>query len=314
MARAKRTLPLDRLAELFPGLLDLAGRVTATTQIQYQRDAGYYLAYCGGDIERARKANELRAWRQWMVEQSELSPNTINRRIIAVRRLVEVSATLDQFDHAEAYRFSLVEPVKRSALRHRLREHARVRLSPRQIRAICSWPDTDTLVGLRDTALLFTLASSACRISEVVTLTQSSILPSGDHWLLEVLGKGKHEPRQAPLSKEAYAWIQRWLRARAEHRKGIDCPAIFTTFSPAGLAPRAKPLSRFGAYQRVRYYARLEGLDHIKPHDFRRAVATQLTAKVGLRQAQLALGHSSPATTQLYVLDRLAGGMTEELF
>jgi integrase/recombinase XerD len=106
-----------------------------------------------------------------------------------------------------------------------------------------------------------------------------------------------------------------WLRARAEHRSGIDCSAIFTTFSPAGLSPRAKPLSRFGAYQRVRYYAGLEGLGHIKPHDFRRFVGTQLTAKLGLRAAQLALGHSSPETTaQHYVFDRLEAGMTEELY
>jgi len=247
-----------------------------------------------------------------MVDHTRLSPNTVNRRLSAIRRMVQASAAIDQFDHAEAYKFALVEPVKRSALRHRLRPHARVRLSPEQIRAMCLRADTRTLIGMRDLALLHTLASSGCRVSEVVTLQQAAVLAAGDHWMIEVIGKGKHEPRLAPLSHEAYEAIDQWLTARSEH---IDCAHVFTTFWGDIKHPRATPLTRYAAYKRIRYYAQLEGLQHVKPHDLRRFVGTQLTAKHGLRAAQLALGHSSPETTaRHYVMDDLQGGLTEGLY
>lgn len=309
---AKGLLPLDLLAEVFPGVLDLAGRLTAGSLIQYRRDAKYYLTFCAWDLERARDPNQLRAWRQHMVDHTRYSPNTINRRLSVIRRLVQASAAIDQFDHAEAYKFALVEPVKRSALRHRLRPYARVRLSPEQIRAMCQRVDTRTLIGLRDLALLHVLASSGCRVSEVVTLQQAAVLAAGDHWMIEVIGKGKYEPRLAPLSHEAYDSIQRWLTARSEY---IDCAYVFTTFWGDIKHPRATPLSRFAAYKRVRHYAQLEGLQHVKPHDLRRFLGTQLTERYGLRQAQLALGHSSPETTaRHYVMDDLRGGMSEGLF
>ena len=56
------------------------------------------------------------------------------------------------------------------------------------------------------------------------------------------------------------------------------------------------------------------GLEHISPHSFRRFVGTEL-AKRDIRQAQKALGHARIETTaRHYVLDELAGGLTEGLY
>ncbi len=43
----------------------------------------------------------------------------------------------------------------------------------------------------------------------------------------------------------------------------------------------------------VRGYAQKCGYDHIKPHDLRRFVGTQVASKLAIREAQLALGHKS---------------------
>ena len=52
----------------------------------------------------------------------------------------------------------------------------------------------------------------------------------------------------------------------------------------------------------------------MKPHDFRRFVGTEL-AKRDIRQAQKALGHKRIETTaRHYVLDELAGGLTDGLY
>jgi integrase len=64
----------------------------------------------------------------------------------------------------------------------------------------------------------------------------------------------------------------------------------------------------------VQRYAAKVGLEHIKPHDFRRFVGTKL-AKRDIRIAQKQLGHKSIETTaRHYVIDGVALGATDNLF
>ncbi len=63
----------------------------------------------------------------------------------------------------------------------------------------------------------------------------------------------------------------------------------------------------------VQRYAAAVGLEHIKPHDFRRFVGTKL-AKRDIRLAQNQLGHKRIETTsQNYVLDAVRLGVTDDL-
>lgn len=63
----------------------------------------------------------------------------------------------------------------------------------------------------------------------------------------------------------------------------------------------------------VQGYADQVGLSHIKPHDVRRFVGTQLV-KRDIRKAQKALGHKHIDTTaRQYVLDELDVGLTDDL-
>jgi integrase/recombinase XerD len=130
-------------------------------------------------------------------------------------------------------------------------------------------------------------------------------------YVLQVLGKGQAAPREAPLSREAYAHLQTWLAQRAA-QSGVETPVIFTAF--AGPRPTARRLTAGAAWCAVRKYALQCGLPAVKPHDFRRFVGTQL-AKRDIRQAQKALGHKRLETTaQHYVLDELQVGLTDGLY
>jgi integrase len=61
-------------------------------------------------------------------------------------------------------------------------------------------------------------------------------------------------------------------------------------------------------------YGEQAGIPHIKPHDFRRFVGTQL-AKKDLRTAQKVLGHKNITTTaRYYVMDDVEAGSTDGLF
>jgi integrase len=125
-----------------------------------------------------------------------------------------------------------------------------------------------------------------------------------------VTGKSDTDAREAPLSIEAYEAIQTWLNVRP-----VASGWIFTGFSGRGSRdPRTNHIHTVSAWELVGRYAKAVGLEHVKPHDFRRFVGTTL-AKKDLRQAQKVLGHKDINTTvKHYVLDELEVGLTDGLF
>lgn len=313
MPTRTHTTPLARVARVFPGILDLSGAMAERTLNEYRLDGGQYLRYCERVGHDPLDAASLRAWRQAMVDDTRMSPNTINRKLAALKRLVRASAEVGALPAELAHHVSLIRPVQVRSLRHRLRPDARTRLAPEQVRELVEVPDPKTLLGLRDRALLATLAGSGCRISEVVTLQVSNIMSTPSGRILQVLGKGQAEPRAAPLSEDAHDALMTWLTARSEH---VDVQTVFTGFygPQGGWRPIARPLSRTGAWRIVRKYAEAVDLPSVKPHDFRRFVGTQLAAK-DLRAVQLALGHKRLETTaRHYVLDELEAGLTDGLY
>jgi integrase len=168
-----------------------------------------------------------------------------------------------------------------------------------------------SLRGLRDRALLATLASSGCRVAEVVALTPAQIVARAGRFQVQVLGKGQATPRVVPLSQEAYSVITAWLA----QRPGASA-WVFTRFAGRGGPARltALPLSTTAVRELVQHYAAVAGLAHVTPHDFRRFVGTQL-ARRDVRQAQKALGHARIETTaRHYIVDELEVGVTDGLY
>ncbi|MDQ6746935.1 MAG: site-specific integrase, partial [Candidatus Dormibacteraeota bacterium] len=209
--------------------------------------------------------------------------------------------------------FGAVEGVKTKALRNRQRPHTRTRITPAEMRRLANTPDRATLKGKRDAALLAVLAGSGLRASEAAGLEMGAIRKQGKGWVVAVLGKGQSEPRDALLTAEAYGLILDWVNARP-----ILSQYVFTAFTGRG-AGRATgaPMSATSIWRTVQTYATACDLAHIKPHDFRRFLGTQLaTDQPGrpgdIRKAQKALGHKSIETTaRHYVLDELEAGASD---
>jgi len=304
------TTSQELIAIEIPSIDDiLAGHLAKSSIDMYKRDVQAYTDYAKKYTLPWIDAQSLVAWRDALALQSELSPNTINRMIAAVKRIIREMVERKMIDRAVNLEFSQVRGVQMKALKARLKPHARTRIEPEDMRRLCEAPDANTLVGKRDRALLATLASSGIRASEAATLKLEQIVKREKGYILKVCGKTDTEYRDAHLSVEAYQNITDWLAARP-----TESPFIFTSFPRRSAIPSAECMSEVAVWKMVQRYAKACNLEHIKPHDFRRFLGTQLAA-TDIRDAQKALGHKSiEVTARHYVLDTLKVGLTDNLY
>lgn len=253
---------------------------------------------------------QFAAWRTHLIEHTSLSRATILRMLTAVRSVIREAAERGLIPRDTYSEFLFVRvPQARTMKGRGVRPYNKTHITPEDMRRLCEAPDASTLLGVRDRALLLTMASSGARISEVVTLAVDRVLANGQGHGILVNGKTDVEWRRAPLSAEAGGAIADWLAARP-----VASPYVFNAFDGSGERVATRHVSRTAAWQMVQKYAGQVGLAHVKPHDFRRFVATSLVRK-NPRQAQLALGHKSLQTTyKHYVLDELEDGVVDGLF
>ncbi len=151
----------------------------------------------------------------------------------------------------------------------------------------------DTIVPLRDRALLELLYATGARVSVAVQLDVDDVT-HGD--VVRVRGKGGKE-RIVPVGSYARAALEAYLtRSRPElSRRGRATPRLF-------LGARGAPLSRQSAWTVIQRAAeRAQLTAHVSPHTLRHSFATHLLqGGADVRVVQELLGHASVATTQIY--------------
>ncbi|MCB0095617.1 MAG: tyrosine-type recombinase/integrase [Caldilineaceae bacterium] len=303
----------------------LAGTKSPNTIEQYRM---HFASYCdfAGTFDTATDPATLAQWRRHLFETGYTAPsgeardysvNAINQRLAAIRGVMAEAAQQGYIEHSTAERFKAVKGLKQAAAKDRRNAHARTKISREDMQRIIDAPDITTPAGMMHRSLLLTLATSGVRISEAVTLKLSQIEWYTDEdgesgWVIYVAGKNQVEEKPRALGTKARIAIDEWLKTRAA--LGIRSEYIFTGFSGRGSRnPSDKPISRQAAWQTVQRYAKALDLAHIKPHDFRRYVGTQLASK-DIRLAQNQLGHKRIETTaQNYILDSVKVGVTDDL-
>jgi integrase/recombinase XerC len=158
-------------------------------------------------------------------------------------------------------------------------------------------PDTDTVLGTRDRAIIELLYATGCRVSEIAGMNIDDI--DLKHATIRVRGKGRKE-RFVPFGSKAYGALTAYLHARSallaeapEHKR--DAKVVFLNYQGTRLTTRS--IGRL-----IEKYVKECALaQNISPHSLRHSVATHLlSAGADLRAIQELLGHARLSTTQIY--------------
>ena len=170
-------------------------------------------------------------------------------------------------------------------------------ISEKELHNLLSAPDTTTVAGLRDKAILELFFSTGLRVSELCSLDRSIDLKHGE---ISVRGKGG-KIRVVFISGAASIAVKNYLAARVD----ID-EAMFVDHSPRAHARMVKEesirLTPRSIERAVEKYATIAGIaKKCSPHVLRHSFATDLLYNgADLRTVQMMLGHASIATTQIY--------------
>jgi site-specific recombinase XerD len=166
-----------------------------------------------------------------------------------------------------------------------------------QARALITAPDTTTLAGKRDRVMLGLLMECGLRREEAATVNIGQIQQrEGRTVITDLVGKGGRK-RTVPVPERCAQRIEEWINA-AELKRG----RLLRPVNKADRLESGSGVSAAAIYKRIREYAESLGLE-ITPHDLRRTFG-KLTFSKGrarLDQIQLALGHTSVRTTELYL-------------
>lgn len=165
-------------------------------------------------------------------------------------------------------------------------------LTINQIERLLDVPD-DSVLGLRDRAMLELAYAAGLRVSELCDLTFDQVHER--ERILVIEGKGKKQ-RVVPYGRPAARALDRYLsRSRPNLAAGTVGSHVF-------LNRRGTKISRVGFFKRLRQHAETAGLPlEISPHVLRHTFATHLLqGGADLRYVQALLGHADISTTQIY--------------
>lgn len=236
-------------------------------------------------------AELVRKWRLWLARlgtntSDELQKVTQNYHLIALRAFLRFCAKRD----IPALATDKIElaSTKRKQVTF---------LNEDELERLFKQPDTSTLPGLRDRAILELLFSSGLRVSELVGLDRDHINLKRREFM--VRGKGQKD-RPIFISPEAAKWVEHYLSKREDNTR-----PLFVRYSGSkkvDLSGNFHRLTARSVQRTVGRYALLAGITkHVSPHTLRHSFATDLLMNgADLRSVQVMLGHSNISTTQIY--------------
>jgi integrase/recombinase XerD len=174
------------------------------------------------------------------------------------------------------------------------------RITAAQSRRLLSCIDVETVVGLRDRAVVGILMWTGVRAGSVAKLCRGHYYEVADQWMLRFDEK-RRRTREIPVRHDLQVFLRNYL-VETELITAPKTSPLFLTFK--GKTDRYTTNAMTGhdiCRMFKRYIRRADLPDNLSPHSLRVSVATDLLEQnVTLADVQYLLGHADPRTTRLY--------------
>lgn len=292
--RALTAAQFQQLADVPPAITWFANIDNLQTRRAYEADLQDFMRFAGirqpEEFRIVTRAHVL-AWRKDL-EVRALSGATLRRKLAALSSLFEYLC------ECNGVPTNPVKGVKRPQIQSQ--KGKTPALGDHQARSLLNAPDTTTLKGLRDRAILSTLLYHGLRRAELCALTVGDLQQRSGVTHLRVHGKGS-KPRYVPLHPGSAAHIDAYLQA-AGH--GDDKrSALFHPVKNTRQADGRASITPDGVYKMLAGYAASLKIDiaGLGPHALRATAATNaLDHNADIAKVQEWLGHANISTTRVY--------------
>ena len=251
----------------------------------YRKDllafARWYLETCGEEPEPEKVTSiDLREYQSWMRNVKGLKPNTVNRRMKAVKSWLSwcvdegLAPRLPDFPKGVPEARRAPEALERAEVNRLLREVER---------------EGDP----RDAALIRLMLSCGLRVSEAVSLRLEDVDVGERHGVITVRkGKGG-KYREVPVPPAARKALREWLAVR--EKEYPRSPWLFPGASGEG------HLTECAVWRVVKKYAWKARIPDLHPHTLRHTCATNmLRSGANLIEVATVLGHARLDSTAVY--------------
>lgn len=231
-------------------------------------------------------------WERFMRETEGAQASTIRRRLAALSSLFK-----HLVEHGYAGR-NPVADVKRPTINRD--EGSTLAFSKRHARKLLDLPSEQTVVGLRDRAILSVGLQVGLRRSEIASLKVSDLHENRGFDSLRVVRKGGRKEALA-INPQTAQRLKSYLLVSG-HAEDLSGP-LFRPLKHNGKQQESRRAMSPDAIDRlVRKYAKLIGLDRgYSAHSMRTTfITTALENGASLEDVQKAAGHRDPSTTKLY--------------
>lgn len=224
----------------------------------------------------------IRKYLSWLIELGYVR-RSVTRKLSTVRTFLSWLIKLGVLMHDPIPPKGIIKSEKR------LPDY----LTQSEVVKLLDTPDTSTNLGVRDKAILELLYSSGLRVSEIVNINMEDL--NLNTLELKVFGKGSKQ-RMVIIGRLASKYINIYIRKSRPKLLSQELNnALF-------LNRYGNRLSQRSIQSKIRIYSVKAGLrDGVHVHTLRHSFATHmLEGGADLRVVQELLGHSNPATTQIY--------------
>jgi integrase/recombinase XerD len=174
-----------------------------------------------------------------------------------------------------------------------LEHHSKEIMTLAEVEQLLQSPDLNSLIGIRDRAMLELLYATGISITELILIRCCDINLAKANLTIESKGA---KQREIPLIKSAIEHVKYYLkRARMQLLREHSCEYLFVN-------KQAKNMTRQAFWYRIKYYVQTQGMNgSVSAQQLRKAFAVHLLDKgIEVEQMQYLLGHSAKKSTQAY--------------